>query len=125
VRFALSQAYFYRQKYWNALEESRHVAHHHAKSCLAEDALFLAGESHRRLNDPVQADKCFREVITRYPDTPAADDAEAALADLADLPEMFRRDDRRLDQLVTYHFPKLTPLEKVFQGGRSRVLKLV
>jgi hypothetical protein len=93
----------------------RKLVEQHPKSSVAEDALFLVAESHRRLNQPVEADKWFREVTRRYPETPAADDAESALEELARLPEMFRRDDRRLDVEVKYSFPQLTPMDQVLK----------
>ena len=113
--FGLGQMHFYRKEYAEAQHVLRNLVEQHPKSSVAEDALLLVGESHRRLNRPVEADKWFREVIRRYPETPAADDAESVRQELARLPEMFRRDDRRLDVEIKYSFPELTPMDEVLK----------
>jgi tetratricopeptide (TPR) repeat protein len=111
VRWALGQAYFYRKQYAEARPVFAELAEEHAKLSIAEDALFLVAECHRRLKQPVEADRLFREVVRTYPQTPASDDAQEALAELARLPEMFYRDDRRLDVQIEYAFPQLTSME--------------
>jgi outer membrane protein assembly factor BamD (BamD/ComL family) len=107
--------YFYRERCPEAIQTLRRLAEGYPKCSVAEDALYIVAESYRRQKDLPEAQKWFREVLKRYPDTPASDDAQAALEEIARDPTMLFREDRRLDVTITLNIPPGAPIEDVLQ----------
>ncbi len=102
--FARGQMEFFNGNYEGAIDRFKRLAENNRPPGMVEDAWFLLAESYRSLPRPdyVAAAGALREILTRYPDTPAADDARELVRDVSYRAMVAA--DRRLNADITCDF---------------------
>jgi outer membrane protein assembly factor BamD len=90
VRFNLAECQFRGKRYLEAAREFRRVADEHAQDSIAPHALLRAGDSNSRLWRRSELDATYglgaltvySELLARYPNSPAAEDARERIGEL-------------------------------------------
>ncbi len=119
AHFLLGRMHFFRKEYRQAIDAFQLLVERHPNACIADDALYLVGESYclaDQRKHRAEATRWYREVLQRYPGTAAAQSAQRMIASLGEERPILAWKDPRLDAKITDQFASGTPVGEVLPG---------